>query len=206
MTGDSRPGVHGRGVDEFGLGILSGDVRPGSVFEPASSSQRPSAWGSGSRGPWCVKRSKCSLQKACWMPVREPVRASPSAPDQFDEPVRADLELQRIVLLVAGNELLQRSEVILEPALQVRDVLLDDRRTDRSFVDARASVLEAISVRRPDSALKRMSRPMATGARDAETALARDPRDRTVLNQRAPAQRRDAAPADPLQPDGSSVI
>lgn len=171
-----------------------------------ASSQSHAAGSSGSREPCCAKRSKCSRQKACWMPVREPVRASPCAPDPFDELVRADLEFHRIVLLAAGNELLQRCEVILEPALQARDTLLYDRRTDRSFVDAQTSVLEAIAVHHSDSAFERMPRLMVTAASDAETPLARDPRGRTVLNQRAPTQRPDPAPADPLRPNRSSVI
>ncbi|MCY7411657.1 MAG: FCD domain-containing protein [Salinibacterium sp.] len=128
------------------------------------------------------------------------------APDQFDELVRADLEFHRTLLLAAGNELLQHFEVILEPALQARDALLHDRGSDRSFVDSHASVLEAIAAGNADSAFERMSRLMVTAASDAETALARDPRGRTVLNQRAPAQRADPAHANPLPPNGASVI
>ena len=123
---------------------------------------------------------------------------------EFGDLVRADLDFHRTVLLAAGNELLQHFEVILEPALQARDSLLHDHNADRAFVNSHLEVLRAIEAGDGFEAHSQMTRMMATAARDAETALAGDPRAQAAIRERNRngAHREDS----PLLPLGASSV
>ena len=102
-----------------------------------------------------------------------------------DDLVQADLAFHRLVLIAAGNELLQHFEVVLQPALEARDTLLHDRSGDRSFIDSHTKVFEAINNRDSQGAHELMSQMMATAAHDIELVLERDARGRDILRGRS---------------------
>lgn len=90
-----------------------------------------------------------------------------------DGPIVADIGFHRAVLIAAGNELLERFEVILESALHARDAMLfSDRHDERSFVSFHQAVVDAIAAGDPELASRAMSELMAEADKDTREVLA----------------------------------
>ncbi|TDN91572.1 FadR/GntR family transcriptional regulator [Microbacterium sp. BK668] len=85
--------------------------------------------------------------------------------------IQADLDFHRAILLAAGNELLQRFEVILEPALKARDALLHGRPADETFLDAHRAIRDAIAEGGADAAFDMMTQMMTRAAEDVKEVL-----------------------------------
>jgi DNA-binding FadR family transcriptional regulator len=83
----------------------------------------------------------------------------------------ADLEFHRAILAASGNELLERFEVVLEPALQARDRLAHDHMTDLNFLDDHRHVYEAIVAQDERQAHRLMTALMELSASDSAVAL-----------------------------------
>lgn len=98
--------------------------------------------------------------------------------------VEADLRFHRAVLAAAGNELLERFEVVLEPALHARDSLANLHETTTEFLDQHRAVFEAIAAQLPGDARDRMQLLMDQAARDTETFLAGDNQGQQTLDSR----------------------
>jgi DNA-binding FadR family transcriptional regulator len=92
------------------------------------------------------------------------------APDRPDHAI-ADLEFHRAVLAASGNELLERFEVVLEPALQARDRLAHRHMTNLDFLDDHHAVYEAIVAKDAELAHARMTSLMQLSASDSAIAL-----------------------------------
>lgn len=92
------------------------------------------------------------------------------APDRPDHAV-ADLEFHRAILAASGNELLERFEVVLEPALQARDRLAHRHMTNLDFLDDHRHVYEAIVAQDADLARESMVSLMELSASDSAVAL-----------------------------------
>jgi DNA-binding FadR family transcriptional regulator len=91
-------------------------------------------------------------------------------PNRPDHAV-ADLEFHRAILAASGNELLERFEVVLEPALQARDRLAHDHMTDLNFLDDHRHVYEAIVAQDERQAHRLMTALMELSASDSAVAL-----------------------------------
>ena len=84
----------------------------------------------------------------------------------------ADVQFHRAVLLAAGNELLQRFEVLLEPALHARDTLAFRHERDVSYLQRHRAVYEAIAERDADRAFAEMDQMMRQATADSRRVLA----------------------------------
>ncbi|WP_158866395.1 FadR/GntR family transcriptional regulator [Leifsonia sp. AG29] len=89
--------------------------------------------------------------------------------------IQADLDFHRGVLTAAGNELLQRFEVILEPALRSRDALLHGDPGDDSFMESHWAVFHAIERQDADKAGTLMQSMMDRAANDVREILGARP-------------------------------
>ncbi len=90
-----------------------------------------------------------------------------------EETIAADVAFHRAVLVAAGNELLERFEVILESALHARDsMLFHDRHEERRFVGLHQAVVDAIADQDRDRAARCMTELMAEADKDVRQALA----------------------------------
>jgi len=98
--------------------------------------------------------------------------------------IDADLAFHSAVLAAAGNELLERFEVVLEPALHARDSLAFRNVDDSDFLDEHALVHDAIAARDADRAFATMKALMDTAAEDTEAILRSDPAGRAALDGR----------------------
>lgn len=83
----------------------------------------------------------------------------------------ADVDFHRAVLAASGNELLERFEVVLAPALQARDKLTHGHMTSLDFLDDHRAVYDAIIARDPALAEQRMLALMRLSAVDSAVAL-----------------------------------
>ena len=72
--------------------------------------------------------------------------------------VGADLSFHRAVLLATHNELLLRTEIVLEPGLAARDHVVHAAVDDDDPTPAHAAVLDAIRAGDPERAVKRCER------------------------------------------------
>jgi DNA-binding FadR family transcriptional regulator len=93
-------------------------------------------------------------------------------PENRDAIVSADVSFHSALLRAAGNELLERFEVLLEPALEARDALAHSHSDDVAFFGLHQLVFEAIRDFKPDVAQGVMTEMMTLAIRDAEQALA----------------------------------
>jgi DNA-binding FadR family transcriptional regulator len=84
---------------------------------------------------------------------------------------KADLDFHRAVLEAAGNELLVRFAVILEPALLARDHLAFTHAADSGFLEQHRAVLDAIAEQEPERAHQAMADLMATAKTDIQRIL-----------------------------------
>lgn len=98
--------------------------------------------------------------------------------------VEADLAFHSAVLAASGNELLERFEVVLEPALHARDALAYAHETTRDFLVEHRAVFDAIAARDPALARSTMQRLMDQAASDTEAIIARDPVGRAIQDAR----------------------
>lgn len=85
--------------------------------------------------------------------------------------IEADLTFHSSVLSAAGNELLERFEVVLEPALHARDSLAFRQIESSSFLAQHSDVLDAIRNRDSDAAFATMKRLMDSAAEDTASIL-----------------------------------
>lgn len=86
--------------------------------------------------------------------------------------VAADLAFHSAVLAASGNELLERFEVVLEPALHARDSLAYAHETTRDFLVHHRAVFQAIADQDADRARSTMQTLMDQAAQDTESILA----------------------------------
>lgn len=84
---------------------------------------------------------------------------------------QADAAFHNAILVASGNELLERFEVILEPALHARDRLAFEHRHDDVFLDIHRSVLDAIAAKDADAAYERMLELTTLAIGDATESL-----------------------------------
>lgn len=98
--------------------------------------------------------------------------------------VEADLRFHRMVLAAAGNELLERFEVVLEPALHARDSLAARTEGSTSFLAKHRGVFEAIRVQDAAVARSRMQDLMDDAADDIAAILAGEERGGDALRSR----------------------
>lgn len=98
--------------------------------------------------------------------------------------VEADVRFHSAILQAAGNELLDRFEVVLEPALHARDSLSLSHATTGDFIAQHRSVFEAIAAQDAVTAGERMVELMHAAANDAITVLGRDQRGRAAVESR----------------------
>jgi GntR family galactonate operon transcriptional repressor len=91
-------------------------------------------------------------------------------PDRPDHAI-ADLEFHRAILAASGNELLERFEVVLEPALQARDRLTHRHMTNLGFLDDHRRVYDAIVAQDAELAHSVMMSLMQLSASDSAVAL-----------------------------------
>ncbi|TQK17674.1 GntR family transcriptional regulator [Microbacterium sp. SLBN-154] len=85
--------------------------------------------------------------------------------------IQADLDFHRLILAAAGNELLQRIEVILEPALRARDALMHSDPADFTFVDEHGEIFRAIADGDSEAAFALTDRMMCRAAEDVQQIL-----------------------------------
>jgi len=91
----------------------------------------------------------------------------PERPDHTE----ADLEFHRALLAASGNELLERFEVVLAPALQARDRLAHQHMTTLDFLDGHRAVYDAVAACDAAAATERMRELMDLSASDSAIAL-----------------------------------
>jgi DNA-binding FadR family transcriptional regulator len=91
----------------------------------------------------------------------------------IDEHIAADVAFHRAVLAASQNELLERLEVVLEPALRTRDALAFVHTHGDAFLTAHADVAEAIAAGDPDLAHTSMASLLDTAAADTAAILRR---------------------------------
>ncbi len=77
----------------------------------------------------------------------------------------------RAILAASGNELLERFQVVLEPALHARDVLAFPHATTLAFLDGHRAVYDAIAAQDAESAYDRMHALMQQSAADSAAIL-----------------------------------
>ncbi|KQO95712.1 GntR family transcriptional regulator [Leifsonia sp. Leaf264] len=80
--------------------------------------------------------------------------------------IETDVAFHIAILAASGNELLERFEVVLEPAMQARHRLALRHATTTSFLDSHRAVFEAIAAGDPDAARERMQLLIDDSARD----------------------------------------
>jgi GntR family galactonate operon transcriptional repressor len=87
--------------------------------------------------------------------------------------VAADIRFHQVMLEGAQNELLERLEMLLEPALKARDELAYRHEHTRQFIDSHRLVLECIREGRADDAFVAMSDLLSSATRDTGENLQR---------------------------------
>lgn len=90
-----------------------------------------------------------------------------------DETIEADIEFHLGILAAAGNELMERFEVMLVPALRARDIVTLRHSHGRDYLVHHREVFEAIERSDPDAAEQRMRLLLTTAAEDAAQVLRR---------------------------------
>jgi GntR family transcriptional regulator, galactonate operon transcriptional repressor len=79
----------------------------------------------------------------------------------------ADVQFHRAILAAAQNELLERLEALLEPALRARDLAMKHDHHGNAFVASHRRVLECIKGQQPDEAYQAMSDLLRQAAADS---------------------------------------
>lgn len=100
--------------------------------------------------------------------------------------IEADLAFHRAVLQAAGNELLERFEVILSPAMHARDKLAFGH-GDSDFVAQHDVVFQAIALQDPDAAYAAMKELTNSAWDDTAAVLQKSADGREVLSRRTRA-------------------
>lgn len=102
-----------------------------------------------------------------------------------------DVRFHHAIFTAAHNELLERLEALLEPALRARDELaMKHDQHGNAFVASHRRVLECITGQRPDEAYEAMSDLLRSSAADTDVNLRRDAKDAA---KRRPARRTKSA-------------
>jgi GntR family transcriptional regulator, galactonate operon transcriptional repressor len=104
----------------------------------------------------------------------------------IEEHIAADAAFHRAVLAASQNELLERLEVVLEPALRARDALAFQHTHGDAFLHAHAEVAEAIAAGDPDRAQASMASLLETAAADTAEIMRR----RAASRDGSPGRRR----------------
>jgi len=89
----------------------------------------------------------------------------------IDDIIEADLKFHQLILAGGGNELLEKFEVLLEPALRVRNKLNLEQEHSRRFVKNHLGVAEAISKRQGSLAEERMRGLLGEASFDTQTIV-----------------------------------
>lgn len=89
--------------------------------------------------------------------------------------IDADVRFHQAIVAAAQNELLERLEALLEPALRTRDELaLMHKQHGTAFVESHRRVLECIRDQRPDAAHEAMNDLLRSAAADTDVNLRRN--------------------------------
>jgi len=91
----------------------------------------------------------------------------------IEEHIAADVAFHRAVLAASQNELLERLEVVLEPALRTRDALAFVHTHGDAFLHSHAAVAEAIAAGDPDLAQASMASLLEAAAADTAEIMRR---------------------------------
>lgn len=103
--------------------------------------------------------------------------ASAERAGNIEQIIDADLKFHQLILKGAGNELLERFEVLLEPALRKRNRLTLQRDHSREFVEAHLLVATAIKDRRAEEAEESMRKLLSSAFSDTESVLRQGPQN-----------------------------
>lgn len=86
--------------------------------------------------------------------------------DDEDAHIESDVAFHIAILAASGNELLERLEVVLEPAMHARHKLALRHATTRDFLDSHRAVFEAIADGDPAAAREKMQLLIDASARE----------------------------------------
>ncbi|MGC3954796.1 MAG: FadR/GntR family transcriptional regulator [Propionicimonas sp.] len=90
----------------------------------------------------------------------------------LDASIDADAAFHLGILRASGNELLERFEVLLLPALSVRNAVTLQHSHDRRYLDLHRTVYDAIAARDPDASEAALRTLLEEARKDTETDLA----------------------------------
>ncbi|MCW2741266.1 MAG: FadR family transcriptional regulator [Blastococcus sp.] len=90
-----------------------------------------------------------------------------------EEHIASDVAFHRAVLAASQNELLERLEVVLEPALRARDALVHAHAPSDAFLHAHSAVADAIADADADRAQTAMAALLETASADTADVLRR---------------------------------
>ena len=90
----------------------------------------------------------------------------------LDGTIDADVEFHLGILVAAGNELMERFEVMMVPAMRARNTVAMRHQHGKEYLGQHRKVFEAIERSDPGAAEAEMRSLLASAAKDAEQALA----------------------------------
>jgi len=105
--------------------------------------------------------------------IRSALKGMENAPD-VDATIDADIDFHLSVLAGAGNELMERFEVMLVPALRARDTVTLRQSHGTEYLVYHREVFEAIERSDAEAAERSMRQLLTTAADDAAKVLRRD--------------------------------
>lgn len=94
-----------------------------------------------------------------------------SSADSLGGTIDADVEFHLAILAASGNELMERFEVLLVPALRARNVVTLRREHGKGYLAFHRRVFEAIERSDPSAAEATMRELLVTAAEDTKQAL-----------------------------------
>lgn len=92
--------------------------------------------------------------------------ARSASDDRWDDVVDADVEFHAAIASATGNELFERLQRILVPAMRARDKAILPKHHDVDFIEHHRNVLDAIAARDPERAGEAMINLLAQSRRD----------------------------------------
>lgn len=122
----------------------------------------------------CAQRSSQQQREEIYVAAEN--IASAAGEGDIEQIIEADLRFHQLILKGAGNELLERFEVLLEPALRKRNRLALQRTHSQEFVEAHRLVASAIKNQRPEEAEEAMRRLLTSAFSDTQSVLRQDRR------------------------------
>lgn len=117
----------------------------------------------------CAERADNDLLKSI-QESAESIQAA-EATNRVNDIIEADLRFHRLILAGGGNELLEKFEVLLEPALRARNTLNLSQSHSRKFVENHLSVAQAICGREGALAEERMRSLLGEASFDTKSIV-----------------------------------